>query len=184
METRDSLPRSQEPIAGPSLSQINPVHIVILSFLKELPYTSLRLRTVFLRMAEIKYFIFGRLRSRSYLILFHNQGLLMWPIAITSLSILVRKTPFKCRISPNIMLPLILSTKEPDLFLTELNIIRLLAFWTLCIVQFFLRHNVSETGICLHPQEESLLGWAQSIELVPISGPKLNMPFSSEGYCS
>jgi hypothetical protein len=54
IETRNSLPRLKEPATGPSLRQINLVHIVTLSFLKDLPYISLRLRAVSLKKAEIK----------------------------------------------------------------------------------------------------------------------------------
>jgi hypothetical protein len=38
----------------------------------------------------------------------------------------------------------------------------------------FVYNNVSETGICFHPQVRSLFSWVQSIELVPISGNLLN----------
>jgi hypothetical protein len=34
----------------------------------------------------------------------------------------------------------------------------------------FIYNNVSETGLYLRPQVRNRLGWAKSIELVPISG--------------
>jgi hypothetical protein len=49
-------------------------------------------------------------------------------------------------------------------------LIQLLCLWTLSIVLFlFKTHDVSETEFCLHDRW-NLLSWAQSIELVPISG--------------
>jgi hypothetical protein len=37
---------------------------------------------------------------------------------------------------------------------------------------FYLKHSVSETGFCLRLQVKRI-GWARSIELVPISGPHM-----------
>jgi hypothetical protein len=38
-------------------------------------------------------------------------------------------------------------------------------------VFFYLKHNVSETGVLSSSSGKSLLNWVQSIELVPVSGP-------------
>jgi hypothetical protein len=35
---------------------------------------------------------------------------------------------------------------------------------------FFIWNNVSESGLCLRPQVKILLSWAQSIDVLPISG--------------
>jgi hypothetical protein len=61
---------------------------------------------------------------------------------------------------------------SPTVIVANYILPRIIDFWTLAIDPFliFFNLNFSETGLCLLPQVNSILSWAQSLEIGPISG--------------